>query len=662
MYCYSQGHFLLFVESLGYPVGDLMQLCDLLPYDAIAIQCHNVPDADALASGYGLYCYLKAAGKEPLLFYGGPKISKPNLLGMIELLHIPIQHAPERTSWDGLLITVDCQYGAGNVSKVDATHVAVIDHHIQEQTLPPLTALRPWLGSCATLVWDLLREEGFPISTSLATSLHYGLFTDTNGFSEVRHPLDRDMWDTLVVDDAILKKLKLSNLSLSDLSQVSEALNNIAAYGDFRFALLPAPPCDPNILGFISDLSMQVDSVDIVVAYCCLPNGDVKFSTRTSAKEVKASELAAWLAEGMGSGGGHREKAGGYISGCKYQQRFGSKPFNSYFDDALREYCQMFRILDCSNTESLQYWPDVQTMYSYRKLPVRLGYVPFSSLFDSPCELHLRMLEGDLVVQANDSTILMIGVMGEVYPIDIKAFNKNYVQVQDEYAAEFAYAPTVLNKNTGTRISLKEKAKTCVSARSETVKAACLDQRVKVFTLWDNNEYLSGSSGDWIVSSQPNDLYIVTANVFSQIYARDFTGEDLSAHENARSFVKQDMLVRVAFADEAGTLETREGQVCYQKGDALLTGMEGEVWPVERSRFEAFYTPTEDTALKDKGVFKPVARPVWGLQVQEVFTVALSGEKGILRGGAGDWLVQYAPGEYGVVAREIFARTYVPAN
>ena len=35
-----------------------MKLNDLLKFNDIVIQCHDNPDADALASGYALYWYL----------------------------------------------------------------------------------------------------------------------------------------------------------------------------------------------------------------------------------------------------------------------------------------------------------------------------------------------------------------------------------------------------------------------------------------------------------------------------------------------------------------------------------------------------------------------------------------------------------------------------
>lgn len=635
-----------------------MKLSDLFAHDAIAIQCHNIPDADSLASGFALYCYFEAAGKQPLFFYGGPPITKPNLLGMIEALEIPVQHAPKRKEWNGLLITVDCQHGAGNVARVTAPHVAVIDHHIQEKELPEQCDLRPWLGSCATLVWDLLRQESFPVDIRLGTALHYGLFTDTNGFAEVRHPLDRDMWDALTVDESILKRLKLSNLSRADLSQVSTALNDLAVDQQFRFALIPAPPCDPNILGFISDLSMQVDTVDLVVAYAHTPSGDVKFSVRTSARETKASELAAWLAEGLGSGGGHREKAGGYIAGSKYQEKHGDTPFLTYCGDSVRNYCRAFKVLDCLNPASLQGWPDPEAMLAYRKLPVRQGFVLCSTLFEHRAELQLRMLEGDMDVRAGENTILMIGITGEVYHMEHAVFERNYRLLEEPYAPDFPYAPTVLNKDTGKRVSLLEHACACISTGTDTVKAMRLEERVKVFTRWDEDDYFTGNPGDWLVARSPEDLYIVTASIFPQIYARDLTGEDISRRADAIRAVKRDIPIQVVFATKAGVLQTREGKVNYEKGDALVTGVDGESWPVYRPRFDSTYTPDPSTPRGENGIYRSVADPVWAVQMQSAFSVALPDEKGTLLGKPGDWLLQYIPGEYGIVGEDIFRKSY----
>ena len=201
-----------------------MRLSDLEGYNRITIQCHDNPDADALASGYGLYCYYRSKGKDVRLVYSGRnKIQKSNLSLMVEKLMLPVEYvalgAGETLHVDGLLITVDCQYGAGNVTCIRAENVAIIDHHQLEKTAIPQSIINPNLGSCATLVWKLLREEGFDVNSEeqLGTALYYGLYTDTNQFSELYNPLDLDMRESVKVDKSLITLFRNSNLSLREL-------------------------------------------------------------------------------------------------------------------------------------------------------------------------------------------------------------------------------------------------------------------------------------------------------------------------------------------------------------------------------------------------------------------------------------------------------------
>ena len=93
-----------------------MKLQELLNenFSNIVIQCHNAPDADALASGYAVYCYLKQHGKRVRMIYSSPKdseihIQKSNLLLMIKDLEIPIEYVSSLEEEPDLLLLVDCQ-------------------------------------------------------------------------------------------------------------------------------------------------------------------------------------------------------------------------------------------------------------------------------------------------------------------------------------------------------------------------------------------------------------------------------------------------------------------------------------------------------------------------------------------------------------------------
>ena len=95
-----------------------MRLADLVQYDPITIQCHDNPDADALGSAYGLYCYFRDKGKQVRMIYSGfSRIQKANLRMMCDKLKLPIEYVEREghPPLPGLLITVDCQYDPGSV-------------------------------------------------------------------------------------------------------------------------------------------------------------------------------------------------------------------------------------------------------------------------------------------------------------------------------------------------------------------------------------------------------------------------------------------------------------------------------------------------------------------------------------------------------------------
>ena len=294
-----------------------MRLSELLKYDQIVIQCHDNPDADAIASGYGIYTYLKQHGKDVRLVYCGRNvIRKSNLVIMMKDLGIPIEYVSQIDAEPTaeLLITVDCQYGEGNVSLYPAEHVAVIDHHRVSKKLPELSRVESEYGSCATLVWSMLREEEIDPNEdiNLATALYYGLYTDTGYLEEIYHRKDMALRDTAKYDAALITKLRNANISIEELETAGAALLRCDYNEQYRFAVVKAGPCDPNVLGLISDMVLEVDAIDACIVFSVHDNG-VKISVRSCDMEIKANEMASVICAGMGSGGGHQVKAGGFI-------------------------------------------------------------------------------------------------------------------------------------------------------------------------------------------------------------------------------------------------------------------------------------------------------------------------------------------------------------
>lgn len=132
---------------------------------------------------------------------------------------------------------------------------------------------------------------------------------------------------------------------------------------------------------------------------------------------------------------------------------------------------------------------------------------------------------------------------------------------------------------------------------------------------------------------------------------------DLTTDPAASRYVKSET-VTVAFARQAGELASLEGPNRYRAGDALITGATGSRWSVSRDRFDAKYEAVAPTVAGADGRYAARPMPVLARQIAEPFTASRSAGGDVLRGKAGDWLLQYGPGDFGVAERQRFAAVY----
>ena len=132
---------------------------------------------------------------------------------------------------------------------------------------------------------------------------------------------------------------------------------------------------------------------------------------------------------------------------------------------------------------------------------------------------------------------------------------------------------------------------------------------------------------------------------------------DLTADPDAARYVKAET-VTVTFARQEGELVSLEGPNRYQLGDALITGSTGSRWSVSRQRFEAKYEAMPPTLTGKDGHYAARPIPVLAKKISEPFTAARSAGGDVLRGNAGDWLLQYGPGDFGVAEHGRFTQVY----
>jgi len=512
----------------------MINLNDLLKYDHITIQCHDNPDPDTIGSAFALYKFFKSNSKDTQIIYSGAaQIQKTNLLLMLTELAIPLRYiardmcdtSDELKSLNqknSLLITVDCQYGSGNVTKLTAENVAIIDHHFREVPESPLYDIRPFLGSCSTLVWHLLNEANFPLKDHLdvSTALYYGLYTDTNNLTEIIHPLDMDLRDDIKYNTALMKRFRNSNLSIEDLTIAGKTLNNRYLFTDTRSAIFEAEPCDPNILGFTSDLALQVDNIDACVVFCKV-SGGIKISVRSCIRETMANELAARLCAGVGSGGGHSDKAGGFICDEKLQEK-NTTPFE-FLKERFKQYYGEYNLIysDKSNF-------DVSKLEKFRKKAIPIGYVRTTDVFPVGTEVIIRTIEGDTHITSDPDIHIMVGVCQEIWPIKRERFEAAYIIPDGLYAPdesfweESHYKPTVMDRIQGEHVSIEPYIKPCIPCGESIIFGKELKKRTKVFTSWNQEGYMFGDIGDYIAirCDDIKDIYVIEKTIFFKTYEK----------------------------------------------------------------------------------------------------------------------------------------------
>ena len=493
------------------------ELKNLAKYKRIVIQCHNIPDADTIGAGFALQCFLRSLGREAALVYGGfAEIQKPSLVTLLKELEIEISYVSGLPPDTELLITVDCQHGAGNVQKFDlpaTAVVVVIDHHNLEPGIAENenTVIRPALASCATLVWDLLNKEGFAMDERIQNALYYGLFMDTNGLSELRHPLDRDLAE-IKYDTMLIRKLKNSAITGKDLNIISQTLRNRETISDID--LFHAEPCDQNLLGFAADIAQQVVDINCCIVYCLQPHG-LKLSIRSNTREIMASEIASFLC--AGNGGGSIEKAGGFMSFEIIMELSGNQKPESFLKSRIEDYMSHFDLIYAGKNNI-----NFSEMKMYKKLPIPVGFVKSTDVFPSGSKITVRTLEGDVDRMADEDVYLMIGIEGEIYPIKRERFEASYNVASTSYlSTSEKYVPAILNRITGESKKISPYAQVCVPKDEKLVRARILSKSTKIFTTWDTEKYFKGIKGDWLVANEGSydDCYIVTGNIFLDTYA-----------------------------------------------------------------------------------------------------------------------------------------------
>lgn len=316
-------------------------LKQFLNYHHICIQCHNNPDADTLASAYGLYCYFTEHNvRTDIIYSGDEEIKKGYRKYMMNKCSIPARYVTALPDCD-LLLIVDGQYSLGNVTRFEAPDIAIIDHHLQLIEDHPHYFIDNNYQSCSTIIWRMLKEENYPVKSNekLCIALLYGLYTDTSSYSDLYKPVDIKMREDLTGDYPVLERLKKSCMSVADLMIAGDALHNFYFDTEHHYLLIPAMQCEQAVLGIIGDMAIQVDLAKISLTYTTVADG-YQISIRSCDRCYPADQVIQDLCKDLGNGGGHTDKAGGIIFRKKLDKLYDGIDVNDVFIERLNKIMQ----------------------------------------------------------------------------------------------------------------------------------------------------------------------------------------------------------------------------------------------------------------------------------------------------------------------------------
>ena len=302
-------------------------------------------------------------------------------------------------------------------------------------------------------------------------------------------------------------------------------METLAVDREARCATLDVEGCDPNVLGYISDLVLEVDGVDGVAVSSWQGDGGCKFSVRSAVREMPAPHLAQFIAQGLGSAGGHEAKAGGWISGEKFRALCAGTGVQDFMAERMRLFRQTHAVVDCSRPETL---PSLEGFREYRKLKAVRGAVFGEDLCPAPSRLRVRTLEGDMEI-ASAGAVVVFGVVGEVYAMGRESFEKTYDLLDEPYSRPETpvkgYQPNVLDTGAGRLFSLEELvslAHACVSRDESVIRARRLreGEHVLVFTRWDPRRPFAGGPSDWLACYGEGDFAVIGRDIFERSYQR----------------------------------------------------------------------------------------------------------------------------------------------
>lgn len=298
------------------------QILELLNKPGKAIlSLHRRPDGDSLGSNLALYNVLKAKGHDVTIT---SLDNVPDFLMFLDNTDQVKVQPPSQVRWHDYEIFWALDMAAQDmmgdvISFPKELTIVNIDHHKTNTNWGTINHVKPNAVSCASVLYEMFKQQNIEFGKDTAFALLVGLLTDTGFFKYINEgaPLTMaaDLLDTYKLDYQSIIFNIMSQLNIEDIVFMGEALSHMKIDVEKKAAILPIP--------FTSEVNYEIiaDKTHLLTSYLQSINGtefgiliiektkgQFRIQFRSRNRDYDVSALAQKF-----NGGGHKNAAGASV-------------------------------------------------------------------------------------------------------------------------------------------------------------------------------------------------------------------------------------------------------------------------------------------------------------------------------------------------------------
>lgn len=275
----------------------------------LGIVIHNNPDPDAIAGALTLKRIAEGYGKTVDIIYGDD-IGHDENKALINLMGIEMINATSVSDFRkySKIALIDTAIPAtNNPLPRDITPDIVIDHHQinLDEVKAKFVDIRPDVGATSTILTEYAKYLEKDLDRELATSLLYGIKTDTDDFTRGTTPLDLRAVAALYpyVDHDLIAKIGTPPMLLETLDVLGKAIKNRKVEGSYLLSNVGFIR-DRDVLPQAADYLLNLEGISTVLVYG-IGDKAIHISSRNKDVRINLGKLMEKAFIDIGQAGGH---------------------------------------------------------------------------------------------------------------------------------------------------------------------------------------------------------------------------------------------------------------------------------------------------------------------------------------------------------------------